>query len=279
MNRKYDLISFDMDGTLLNSEKKITERTMTALEKAAALGTEIVISTGRAVSEVLPYKEILPFVKYCICANGALVYDFTEEQIIENIFMDRQSVRTIGRICWKSRPIVQFMSRGISYISAMREEDYAAYHLEEYRESINTSSIMCGDIFREMERLEDFIEKIVLMYRSSGENAEAYEKIRQSAKVQVCFFEDMALELICLGISKGGALRELCEKLGIPMERTIAVGDSENDRAILNAAGFSVAMGNANVQIREMCDLVVADNNHDGCAQVVGMLLTGEEIL
>ena len=81
--------------------------------------------------------------------------------------------------------------------------------------------------------------------------------------------ESASLEISAAGVDKGKGLLKLCEYLGLSPEKTIAVGDADNDVAILKTAGLSVAMGNALPQIRELSDVSVADCNHDGCAEAI----------
>ena len=64
-------------------------------------------------------------------------------------------------------------------------------------------------------------------------------------------------------------LQILCDYLGIPTDETVAVGDADNDLDVLRAAGLAVAMGNANQHVKEVCDVVVADNDHDGIVEVI----------
>lgn len=71
------------------------------------------------------------------------------------------------------------------------------------------------------------------------------------------------------GVDKGAGLRMLCGHLSIPLERTIVVGDADNDREAMKAAGLAVAMGNAAASVRAIAGAVVADCDHDGCAEAV----------
>ena len=71
------------------------------------------------------------------------------------------------------------------------------------------------------------------------------------------------------GVTKGAALRELAVLTGIPVEETIAVGDSGNDIAMLEAAGLAVAMGNADEELKAVADVTVATNEEDGCAEAI----------
>ena len=68
---EYKLIGLDMDGTLLNSKKKITPENMAAIEKAFSQGKEVVLSTGRSVAELREYTDIIKGLKYLVCTSGA----------------------------------------------------------------------------------------------------------------------------------------------------------------------------------------------------------------
>ena len=77
--------------------------------------------------------------------------------------------------------------------------------------------------------------------------------------------------------SKSKGLEALCRHLGIPLSRTVAVGDGGNDLDLMEAAGFSVAMGNAEDDVRAVADATTEDNDHDGAARAVARYLLGEE--
>ena len=89
--------------------------------------------------------------------------------------------------------------------------------------------------------------------------------------------EQASLEISAVGVTKGTGLKKLCEHLGISLEETIAVGDADNDIDVLKTAGLSVAMGNANDTVKSICDVVVSDCDHDGCAEVIEKYLLNEE--
>ena len=95
--------------------------------------------------------------------------------------------------------------------------------------------------------------------------------------VELAESEDASLELSPAGADKGSGLLALAELLGIPRAATIAVGDAENDLPMLRAAGLGVAMGNATDAARAAANVVVADNDHDGCAEAIRRFLLGGE--
>lgn len=84
------------------------------------------------------------------------------------------------------------------------------------------------------------------------------------------------LELSPAAVDKGIGLEMLCKYLNIPVEETIVVGDSFNDLPILRKAGLSVAVANAREQVRELCDVMVTDNEHDGVREAIETYLMAE---
>ena len=81
--------------------------------------------------------------------------------------------------------------------------------------------------------------------------------------------ETTSLEISPRGVTKALGLQILCRYLGIPIEESVAVGDADNDIDVLKAAGLSVAMGNANKTVKDLCDVIVADNDRDGVVEVI----------
>ena len=101
-----------------------------------------------------------------------------------------------------------------------------------------------------------------------------FEQIIQ-LPVTVVYAEDTGFEISPLHMSKGIGLKQLCEIVKIPLEHTIAVGDSDNDVKMMKVAGLPVAMGNARECVREVCKVSVADNDHGGCAEAIYRYLLG----
>ena len=79
---KYKIIAFDLDGTLLNDVKEIPEENLRMLHRAAECGVQLVPATGRIYPGLPEQLRALPFVRYCICVNGAQVYDAWEKKVI-----------------------------------------------------------------------------------------------------------------------------------------------------------------------------------------------------
>ena len=110
--------------------------------------------------------------------------------------------------------------------------------------------------------------KLCIFHRDPGTR----EQTRRAVKHLGMELEDAettSLEISPRGVTKGLGLQILCSYLGISIEESVAVGDADNDIDVLKTAGLSVAMGNANETVKDLCDVIVADNDHDGIVEVI----------
>ena len=108
------------------------------------------------------------------------------------------------------------------------------------------------------------------------EAREETKKALEDLPVVMSYAEESMLELSPAAVDKGIGLEMLCKYLSIPVEETIVVGDSFNDLPILRKAGLSVAVANAREQVRELCDVMVTDNEHDGVREAIETYLMAE---
>ena len=118
------------------------------------------------------------------------------------------------------------------------------------------------------------VEKLALHFPGQESRLRALARLEAaSLPVSINFGNKFTLEFTVPGCSKGYGLEKLCEYLGVPLARTIAVGDSENDNEAVRAAGLGIAVGNATEELKRLADAVVADNDHDGCAEAIDRFL------
>ncbi len=263
----YRLIAFDMDGTLLNTEKQMTADTVAAIGEAVAAGKIVVLSTGRGMAELEEFKELLPGIRYVICTSGAIVYDWQEERAVYSRKLSVEEVYKILEVSKLEKTMVQFLT-----LESTIEKDKIAqmdrFFLEAYRPMYERITRKVDNIYDYYEENPVGIEKINV-YHLDPESRERTRARLQDLQIEKVDSEITSLECSALGVTKGEALCRLCEILGIPLEGTIAVGDADNDLAVLQKAGFAIAMGNANDHVKEVCDVVVADCDHDGCAEAI----------
>lgn len=266
---KYKLIAFDMDGTLLNSRKQISDTTKKMLRQAAETGKIVVLSTGRGLAELYEYLEQVPEVRYLDCTSGAIVYDCREKKVIARQAIAVRDMEKILAIARQEDVMLHFLSTR-SIVQKSKLEEMEDYQMGVYKPMFETVADHCDDIYQFYADNPAPVEKCNIYHHTPEERTVTEEKIKAAGLPVVTVHSEVtSLEITAQGVNKGAGLLKLCQHLGISPEETIAVGDADNDREVLQAAGLAVAMGNASEHIKALADVVVADCDHDGCAEVI----------
>ena len=265
----YKLIAFDMDGTLLNSEKKISSKTIEAINKAIDAGKIVILNTGRCPAELKEYREVLPQVRYINCVSGALVYDYQEERSIDESPLSEEEVRTLIRIGKETDEMVHLMG-----ITSVVEKDKVPhmndYYMGVYQPMYEEVTTKVDNIYDYYVRYSYSVHKLNIYHHSIDARDHTRQAIKEAGlELEMKDSEATGLEMNAKGVDKGTGLKQLCKHLGISIDESIVVGDADNDREALEVAGLSVAMGNAKESIKEISDVIVSDNDHDGCVEAI----------
>ena len=265
------LIALDLDGTLLNDAKELTERTQRALEAASRSGIEVVLSTGRPVTALPQEVAHFPYIKYALTADGARIENLRTGELLFEGLIPKEMVRPIYDIFDDYDVIEEIYIKGQGYISE-RDID----HLEEY----TTNPAHAAYARRTRKRVEDIhdlldqdIDKAHALFKSFEDREDAMRRIREIADLELCDAFPINLEVSAPGINKGEGLKILGEKLGIGTKDMMAFGDSNNDSAMLQTAGVAVVMDNAYESVKEMADVIAPSNEEDGVAAVIEQML------
>lgn len=269
--KKVKLIALDMDGTLLMSDKTLHPDTAGDIAYAAAKGVHLVYCSGRDICELRPYCGQLPAVRYGICTSGAVIYDFREGRVLHRQAIPRDLILEVIDLVGAQTGMLQFLGDGFSILAEDQFRDLEAYHMGAFAETYQKVATLVPDMRAEAEG-HDSIPKMNIYFRCREERDESLARVRH-LPLSLSVTDEFTLELTAPGVSKGQGLRILADLLGLTMEETAAIGDSENDRAVLEAAGTAVAMANAVPEIREICDLVTEDNDHNGVGRAIRRLV------
>ena len=266
---KYKLLALDMDGTLLNSNKKISDETARWLTRLSETGVKIALCTGRNIAEIREYDEQLIGVRYAILNSGTILYDTHDfARPIYTITLDERYVRQALELTRKANGMFHLHTITGSVVDPSDIPRMAEYAMGVYQPMFANVCLHTTDFDSYIKDHSYEILK-VCMYHRKPEDRVVSRSILEKENVQLVYSEKTALEVSPKGTTKELGLRRLCEYLHISPEETVAVGDAENDLEVLGFAGLSVAMGNAKPEVKEICDLVVADNDHDGIVDVI----------
>jgi len=284
----YKLIAIDLDGTLLNSYGTVSEKNKLALTKAKENGLEIVIASGRSTNSVKNIANDLGICNYIICGNGSLIYDLQKEEIIYDKFIEKKKALQIIDICEQNSIYYNIYTEDM-VIAKTLSNNVLFYHQENANKPDNkkTKINLVQNIYEYVESLENQnILKITVSDNDSIIFNGIIRKLREVKEVDVLDVAHMSRKIIKNGteevsigyyyteitnnnVDKWDAIEYLMEKLKIKKEEVMTIGDNVNDKIMIENAGCGVAMGNSAPYVKEIADIVVADNNQDGVAEAV----------
>lgn len=263
---KYKLIALDIDGTLLDSSHKITDKVKESIRKSKEKGVKVVLCTGRPLTGVKKLLEELNLVEegdYVATFNGALVQDTFKQSAISHITLNYDHLCELNDLSQEVGSRSHFYDTKSLYTFNKDISDYTVF--ESYLTSSHLNAADLSDID------EDILISKFMMIDHPEILDECIKKIPEEfyEKYTIVRSTPAFLEFLNPNANKGTGIDLLAKKLGIKREEVICVGDADNDRHMIEYAGLGVAMGNATDSIKEIADYVTYSNNEDGVAHVI----------
>lgn len=267
---KIRMIAFDLDGTLLNSDKKITEYTKEVLKKAAGIGMEIVPSTGRPLKGVPAEVLKLPGVRYAVTSNGARMIEAGSGKTIDSMLLSFENAKEILAIFGEYDTIRDVFYDGRGYTERKKAAHMDKYLAEpvmaEYFRASRTAVEDIDELFFKENRA---VDKVHALFADLKERQEAFERLRNLQGAEPSSSVKNNIEVNAAGVHKGVGLKRLGAMLGIRTDEILAFGDGLNDIRMLQTAGIGVAMENAPREVKEAADYTTASNDRNGVAEYI----------
>lgn len=255
------LIGVDVDGTLVNSKRVITENTKRALISAMKEGHKVVIVTGRPTAGARDLAERLEFEKYgglVSSFNGGAITNFATGDLLSNHEMDHKLAVEILEF---AKDLA--LEAMVPYKDTVYSPKIGPYTKGEAK-TLKMKAVEVEDLYKKI----DFpVNKILfaadpeVIDGPAKKLEEKFGKLTVQVKSSRFYYEVMPK-----GLSKGKSLLEIAEIFDIDQKDIIAFGDEMNDETMIKAAGVGVAMGNAVEKIKEIADYVTLTNDEDGIA-------------
>jgi Cof subfamily protein (haloacid dehalogenase superfamily) len=268
----YKLVAIDIDGTLMNDRKEITKEVNDAIQAAKAKGVKVVICTGRPIVGVQSIIEELKLNDeddYVITFNGALVQNTHTKDVESQITLAYENLKELYDLSLKLHSPLQFFDTESLYTPNREISQYTVH--EAHINQIPIHYLPIGEVPKDM-----LIPKVMFIDEPERLNT-IIANIPESFWDKYTFVKSTPffLEILDPRVSKGNAVKQLAEKLGITREEVICIGDGENDLSMIEYAGCGVAMANAESVVKEVAQFHTLSNNENGVAYAIEKLVLG----
>ncbi len=272
---KIRLVALDLDGTLFDNSSRISARNIKTIRTAIEKGVHVIISTGRPFAG-LPFEQLKDTgIRYAITANGSAIYEIPTQKCLAEEAMDEKIIL----------PVLDFLlSRDIHMDAFIGGKGYTPVQCVPAGQKLTVPDSLKHYILNtriRVDNLPGFIQKNQLKVQKMTlnfypdengvyKNREEVRQFLESNPMVSCVSGGYNnLEFTRADVSKGTALYTISDLLHVKRSETMAIGDTENDLEIINAAGTGIAMGNATDDVKQQADYVTADNMHDGVADAI----------
>lgn len=266
------LIAIDLDGTLLHSDRTLSEENRLAVQAAKAAGVQVVLCTGRPLRSMhylLDEIGLRDKGDIAITYNGGLIQKTENGEIVSQITFNREE-------CLDIYELGQFLEMPVNFIDLdyVYEPPYPvgaeSVYMATNKNVPKNQALQFVDIA--MEELPDpFIINKIVMSRPTEELDAIIPKIPAAyhEKYNIYKSQPFILEVLPQNVDKGYSMRVLGEMLGLEKNQIMGIGDQENDLSLVENAGFGVAMGNAIEHVKESADYITKTNDENGVAHAI----------
>ena len=265
------LIALDLDGTLLDTEKRLPAENVAALARAHRAGAWIIPATGRYFAAMPREVRELPFLRYAITINGARVSDATDREVLYTA--DLPLAQALEIMAWlDGLPVIYdcymdsqgWMTKALMDRAAEFAPDrFVLRMLRDYRIPVPELKVFVSERGHDVQKIQFFTNDMDLRAEVLRTCAERFPgTVASSASPN-------NVEINAAGATKGAALLGLCRALDIDPGETLAFGDGLNDISMLRSAGRGVAMGNAWEPVKAAADEIAPSCDDCGVAAVI----------
>ena len=271
MKRDIRLIATDLDGTLLNSKKEFTKRTIDAIRRATADGVVFVPATGRSIRLVPDEIKGQDFVRYIITLNGARIIDLEKRADISVNELENGTALAILEALDRLPVIYECCFDNLNQMGEAHKAVCGDYTVDEdtYRMILNERASV-PDLKQAVRDFGRPVQKVQFYFPDPSQKPYYLELMRQMfPQISVASSISNNVEMTHRDAGKGEALKTICAWLGLDPSQALVFGDDINDLGMIRAAGIGVAMGNAFEAVKEEADLVAPTCDEDGVARVI----------
>ncbi|OCG28805.1 hypothetical protein A9G45_05130 [Gilliamella sp. HK2] len=263
---KYKAVAFDMDGTLLTSNRLVLPETANMIKKISDQGVKVILVSGRHHSVIYPYYYQLNLSTPAICCNGSYLYNFENEQLFAGKPMTKDQAKTLLEL------VNQYKIHTLIYTDQSMTYEVLDDHLESFFKWVNTLPFFLQPEIKKVNSFEKLIDESASIFKfaTSSHNISALQQFSNAVEALDMFSCEWSwsnrADVAVKGNTKGNGLTHWAKHENIDLSEIIAFGDSYNDISMLSVAGLGIAMGNADDEVKAKASYAIGDNNSPSIA-------------
>lgn len=264
------LIALDLDGTVIcpRGQRPISPRTVRAVKALQDSGLPVTFVTGRTEDYALPIAELFGIEKPLVTYNGArLVCPLTQAVLHQSTLANHVAASIVSRLSPTDEVVAIYLNKNNRLHLVQNRCSGRPAH-DDYL--FGTPRHIVGDLTPQLNDFEVSVSKMIVSTPRDlpGELSSEFANMAQVVRTH-----PELVEILPAGVTKGEGVTRLCRHLGISLDAVLAVGDQDNDLSTFERCGYSVAMGDAPVHVRESADFVTGEFEQDGCALALEKVL------
>lgn len=263
------IIFSDLDGTLLNSDRKLSDETKLAIDKARSKGYEFIISTGRHFDDATNFKNQIADSSHIITSNGARIHN-DKGELLACFDIPPELVESL----------IKLNSHDLIYNHLYTDEQWLTNKEDTERIRFHDDYDFSYELYEGDNYPVNGVAKMFFINKSDDEkillNLEQLIKERYEDQLNVCLSTSYCLEVTDIKASKGNAVKYIANKLGVDVSSCISFGDGMNDESMLKASGHGFIMQNASQRLKNALpnNIVINSNDDNGVADYLNKIIT-----
>jgi hypothetical protein len=261
----YKLIALDMDGTLLNSQKEISQRNKDAIAKARELGVTVVLASGRPIEGMMDKINELNMTSdndFVLGYNASLVQRVSDGEVIRSQILSGKETKQLATLSQELNIHIHAFSQEHGLITPENSK------YTQHEADVNGLGITIMNFF-DLDDQHQIIKIMLVDEPELLDNAIAALPQELYEQFTIVRSAPFFLEFLNKNSNKGAGVKMVAEHLGLTADQVICMGDAENDHHMLEYAGLGIAMDNAMEQTKALADYITDSNDNNGVAAAI----------
>lgn len=272
-------IALDLDGTTLNDDKSITDRTKRAIESAISAGIHVVVASGRCLDSLPESITGIDGVEFAITSNGAAVYDLRNRKCLRRVTLSLEAVDKLLSVTEGRKVTYEVFYEGVPYANRAYVEDPLGHGATPYAVNyIRSTRQPVEDIRDFIQAHKNQIDGIDLITRDQKLREELWESLQSGIPdIYITSSVPNRIETASIHAGKHQGLAHILHMLHLSPQEAAAFGDADNDVEMLSYVKYGMAVANATERCKAAAREIVPNNREDGVAVGIEKLISMDD--